>query len=94
VNPLEKYLEDVAAIHATGAATDETSYYTPLNNLLDEVGKQLKPRVKAVMQLKNLYGVGHPDGGLFINPDQFQKKAAGAPIAGQKPASPSRRSGY
>lgn len=85
VNPLEKYLKDVAAIRATGAGTDETSYYTPLNNLLDELGRQLKPRVKAVMQLKNLYGAGFPDGGLFIAPDQFQKKDPSAPAIGQKP---------
>jgi hypothetical protein len=86
VNPLEKYLKDLSAIRASGAATDETSYYTPLNNLLDEIGAQLEPRVRCVMQLKNLYGAGHPDGGLFLTPEQFQKGTAHEPIAGQKPA--------
>ena len=76
----------MVTIRATGAGTDETSYYTPLNNLLDEVGKMLKPHVKAVMQLKNIWGAGHPDGGLFISPDQFQKQDSGTLIAGQKPA--------
>src|SRR5258706_1239203 len=38
------------------------------------------------MQLKNLYGAGHPDGGLLVSPDQFQKTAPDQPILGQKPA--------
>lgn len=81
---VEKYLKHLSDIRSSGDATDETSYYTPLNNLLDDVGKQLKPRVRCVLQLKNR-GAGHPDGGLYT-PDQFQKPGADEPITGQKPA--------
>ena len=41
---VEKYLKHLHDIRSSGDATDETSYYTPLNNLLDDVGKTLKPR--------------------------------------------------
>jgi hypothetical protein len=34
MNPLETYLKEVRDIRATGAATEETSYYPPLANLL------------------------------------------------------------
>lgn len=83
MSPVEKYLQHLLAIRSSGDATDESSYYTALNNLLDEVGKELKPRVRCILQLKNR-GAGHPDGGLYT-PDQFQKGDA-EPIAGQKPA--------
>jgi len=82
VSPVEKYLERLVEIRSSGDATDETSYYSALDNLLNEVGKDLKPRVHCILQLKNR-GAGHPDGGLYT-PDQFQK--GDEPIAGQKPS--------
>ena len=48
------------------------------------MGKTLKPKVRCVMNLKNL-GAGMPDGGLFTA-DQFQRQAEGKPKAGQLPA--------
>ena len=63
-HPLETYLAEIAEIKTTGAGTKETSYYPALERLLTEVGRQLKPRVRCVMGLKNL-GAGMPDGGLF-----------------------------
>lgn len=39
-------------------------------------GAGLKPKVRAVMQLKNL-GAGNPDGGLFTQ-DQFDRKTGEA----------------
>lgn len=83
VTPVETYLKHLSDIRSSGDATDETSYYTALNNLLDEVGKDLTPRVRSIFQLKNR-GAGHPDGGLYTS-DQFQK-GEDEPIAGQKPA--------
>ena len=62
----------------------ETSYYPALSNLFNAVGKTLKPKVRCVMNLRNL-GAGLPDGGLFTA-DQFQRQADGAPKAGQLPA--------
>jgi type I restriction-modification system DNA methylase subunit len=68
---LETYIRELVQIRNTGAGVKETSYYTPLANLFNEIGKSVKPNVRCVMQLKNM-GAGMPDGGLFT-PDQFQK---------------------
>jgi hypothetical protein len=73
---LALFLQAVHGIHASGAGTKETSYYTALNNLLDGVGAALSPTVRAVMQLKNI-GAGNPDGGLFTA-EQFDKKTGEA----------------
>ena len=64
MHPLETFLEDVAQIRATGANVKELSFYPALKDLLDAVGKELKPRVLSVLSLKN-QGAGLPDGGLF-----------------------------
>ena len=85
LNQLEEFLITVRSVHSTQGGTKETSYYTALNNLLDAVGAGLKPKVRCVMQLKNL-GAGNPDGGLFT-PDQFDRKTGeiknlGAPSRG------------
>ena len=71
MNPLETYLKELRDIRATGAATDETSFYTPLANLLNEIGRSLKPKVRCIINIANA-GAGLPDGGFFT-PDQFQK---------------------
>ena len=81
---LEDYLTELQAIHGMGGGVAETSYYPALSNLFNAVGKTLKPKVRCVMNLRNL-GAGMPDGGLFT-PDQFQRQADGAPKAGQLPA--------
>jgi len=83
-NAVEEYLANMADIHATGGGVAETSYYTPLENLLNTVGDGLKPKVRCVMQLKNL-GAGNPDGGLFSR-DQWDRKAN----APKNPQAPSR----
>jgi hypothetical protein len=61
---LDAYLSRMAEIRATGAATNETSYYSALENLLNGVGQQLRPRVIANGQIRN-QGAGHPDFGLY-----------------------------
>lgn len=83
--PLASFLASVSAIHASGGGTQETSYYSALNQLFDEIGRGLKPKVRCVMQLKNL-GAGNPDGGFFTA-DQFNRKTdtpkdAGKPSRG------------
>ena len=62
MHPLETYLRELRDIHCTGAAVPETSYYGPLANLLNELGKGLKPKVRCLLQLANS-GAGMPDGG-------------------------------
>jgi hypothetical protein len=42
MNPLDTYLREMAAIHASGQALKETSYYTALSNFLNEIGRTLK----------------------------------------------------
>ncbi len=83
MHPLQTYLQELHDIRSTGAGVKEMAYYPALAELLNEAGKDLKPRVRCIMQLKNL-GAGSPDGGLFT-PEQFPKGAA-EPVQGQKPA--------
>lgn len=57
------YLEEMGAVRRHGASP-ETSYYTPLQNLLNEIGRHLKPKVLCVGQLPD-EGAGKPDFGLY-----------------------------
>lgn len=61
---LENYLREARDARATGEAVRETSFYPALSNLLNGVGAALRPKVRAVINLKNR-GAGLPDGGLF-----------------------------
>lgn len=88
---LTHYLHAVAAIRATGSATPETSYYTPLENLLNAAGAQLKPVVRAVFQLNDL-GAGRPDFGLF-SASQFERLADGSAFERLSGALPERGAG-
>ncbi len=83
MNPLESYLRELRDIRSTGAAVKETSYYPALSTLLNVVGRELKPTVRCIINLKN-QGAGLPDGGLFT-PDQFQKGTE-EPRSGQPPS--------
>ena len=80
---LEEYLRELRDIRSSGAGVPETSYYTPLANLLNEVGKALKPRVRTILQLANR-GAGQPDGGLFTN-EQLRGGDNSKPLMGQSP---------
>lgn len=86
MSAFETYIQDLQEIRATGAAVKETSYYGALEQLLNELGNTLKPRVRCVMQLKNIGGVGMPDGGLFAA-SQFQRKTGDTPT---NPTNPER----
>ena len=77
---VEDYLRYLRLISSSGGATDELSYYPPLNNLLNAVGRTLKPKVFCVSQLAQ-QGAGHPDFGLY-GAKQVQK---GQPREGQLP---------
>jgi hypothetical protein len=69
---LEAYMQDLRHIRYSEAGTDELTYYHPLLKLLNEVGRELNPRVKALGNLAD-QGAGHPDIGLFA-----ESQAAGA----------------
>ena len=83
MTPLENYLRELRDIRSSGAGVPETSYYAALSNLLNEVGKKLKPRVRCVIHLADR-GAGLPDGGLFTA-EQFRKRPSERPLDGQKP---------
>ena len=59
-----EYFTELRRIHATGGGTGERSSYGPLENLLNAVGKTLKPKVFCVSELAD-QGAGHPDFGLY-----------------------------
>ena len=61
---VEDYFTDLRRIRASGGATDERSYYSPLTNLLNAVGATLRPKVFCVGELAE-QGAGHPDLGLY-----------------------------
>src|SRR5208282_2153168 len=84
MTPLETYLRELRDVRSSGAAVKETAYYPALSNLLNEVGKTLKPRVRCIINLANR-GAGLPDGGLFT-PDQFQRPSEVEPLPGQLPS--------
>lgn len=54
----------MAEIRGTGGATSETSYYSAIENMLNDLGKLLDPEVICNGQLKST-GAGHPDFGLY-----------------------------
>jgi hypothetical protein len=81
-NPLDTYLKELRDIRGTGAAVPETSFYPALANLLNEIGKTLKPKVHCVINIANR-GAGLPDGGLFTA-DQIKKNDPN-PMQGQPP---------
>ncbi len=75
---VKDYLARMAEIRSAGGATDETSYYSAFENLMNAIGKSLDPNIICNGQLKSL-GAGHPDFG-FYNKKQCSK---GAPKKGQ-----------
>jgi hypothetical protein len=83
MHPLEDYLTHLQQILSTGGATKEESYYGVLENLLNEIGKGLKPKVRCVPQLKDT-GAGAPDFGLYTA-GQFQRAKDEDPTGGQLP---------
>ena len=84
MDSVEAYLKQVGEIHASGAAVAETSYYPALQNLLNEIGADLKPRVRCIVNPANR-GAGIPDIGLYTA-DQFKHAADLEFLAGQMPS--------
>ena len=84
VQLVEAYFRDLRDIRQTGGGVKEESYYGSLENLLNGVGKSLKPQVRCIIQLTNR-GAGHPDGGLFTK-EQWDHGNEQAPLLGQVPA--------
>ena len=77
---VREYFDDLRRIRASGGATGERSFYPALTNLLNAVGRALRPQVFCVGELSE-QGAGHPDFGLYTR-RQVQK---GKPRTGQIP---------
>ncbi len=84
-DPVELYFTTLRDIHASGAGVAETSYYGPLAELLTALGGKLKPKVTAIINLRNTGG-GIPDGGLFTAPQLKGWDPGVDPLSGQLPA--------
>jgi type I restriction-modification system DNA methylase subunit len=84
MNAFETYIRELHTSRATGASVAETSHYGALQNLLNEVGKTLKPKVNCVINIRN-QGAGIPDGGLFT-PDQLRRQPSTDTVFDQIPS--------
>jgi len=49
LNPLATYLRELRDIRSSGANVPETSFYGSLANLLNDIGRTLKPRVRCII---------------------------------------------
>jgi hypothetical protein len=68
---IETYFTDLRDTHVSGVGVKETSYYPSLSNLLNAIGKKLKPKVRCIIHPRSI-GAGLPDGAL-ITADQKSK---------------------
>lgn len=74
---IESFFTDLRDTHLSGVGVKETSYYPYLSNLLNFMGKTLKPKVRCIIHPHSI-GAGLPDGAL-ITADQ--KSKADDPLA-------------
>jgi len=69
---------------SSGEAVRETSYYGALQNLLNAAGDGLRPKVRAIVNIRNR-GAGIPDGGLFTQQQYERGLGEDAMGSGQLP---------
>jgi hypothetical protein len=74
---IESFFADLRDTHVSGVGVKETSYYPYLSNLLNVIGKKVKPRVRCIVHPRSI-GAGLPDGAL-VTADQ--KSKADDPLA-------------
>ncbi len=74
---IETFFTDLRDTHLSGVGVKETSYYPYLANLLNTLGKKLKPRVRCIIHPHSI-GAGLPDGALITTD---QKSSAEDPLA-------------
>src|SRR5215207_1957107 len=81
---LEEYLRSLYYDRSSGEAVRETSYYGALQNLFNAAGDDLRPKVRAILNIRNR-GAGIPDGGLFTQ-QQYERGLGEATMgSGQLP---------
>lgn len=74
---LESFFKDLRDTHVSGVGVKETSYYPYLSNLLNLIGKKLRPTVRCIIHPRSI-GAGLPDGALITTD---QKSKADDPLA-------------
>jgi hypothetical protein len=74
---IETFFTDLRDTHVSGVGVKETSYYPYLSNLLNTIGKKLKPRVRCIIHPHSI-GAGLPDGALITTD---QKSSADDPLS-------------
>ena len=74
---IEAFFTDLRDTHLSGVGVKETSYYPYLSNLLNTIGKRLKPRVRCIVHPHSI-GAGLPDGALITSD---QRSSADDPLA-------------
>lgn len=74
---IETFFTDLRDTHLSGVGVRETSYYPYLANLLNTIGKSLKPCVRCILHPHSI-GAGLPDGALITTD---QKSSADDPLA-------------
>lgn len=72
MTPLSRYLREMRRIHDSGQAVAETSYYAPLAELLNSVGRDLSPPVHCIVTPRDT-GAGLPDIGLYLHQQAFEE---------------------
>lgn len=82
MTPLSQYFISLRDIYNTGSAVKETSYYPAFEAMANAYGKDLKPKVRCVINPKSS-GAGIPDA-AFFTATQFQREKDKPPI-NQKP---------
>jgi len=73
---IETFFTDLRDTHVSGVGVKETSYYPYLSNLLNTIGKKLKPRVRCIIHPRSI-GAGLPEGALITTD---QKSSADDPL--------------
>jgi hypothetical protein len=81
---LKQYSREMAQIHGSGEASDETSFYPALLTVLNQVGNTLSPAVHCVLTPRNR-GSGIPDGAIFMQRSFRALEAEEDPIGGHAP---------
>ena len=76
---LARFLQAIHAVHRTGAALPETSYYPAISRLLSDIGDSLKPKVTTIIHVSGKEA-GIPDGGFFVD-----QRTSAIPAAGMVP---------
>ena len=90
-NLIERYLTDMGEVRGTRSNVPETSFYPALERLLSDIGKNLSPKVRCVIQIANRTSVAEVQIVPAADLDDFPPAGA-APDGGDQRDARSARS--